>query len=285
MTAAGKAARTTCLLSCACVLVLFAVSTRPAHADPWIPAAGHGVVDPMLRYFSANHAFSKTHFGSRTYPSSQQRETQLRITGSQGIGHGLSIEYDLRGGAVQEARHHAGQQVTSRASGLEDQVIGLNYGLRQTRSFADSVTLNAVFPTGSTSPSPALGTGKAAIEPDYQVGIARGAMFATLVAGPRVFLDGAAVQLRSSISLGYRVTPRFRVSGSVFYVRTLQRQQMVAVGDRGEIYNLLRVGAKLEYLPTGRLRQFRPYIGYQDSLAGKGIHAGRRIVLGVAVHY
>ncbi len=285
MNAAGKAARTSRLLPCACALVLFAVSTRPAHADPWIPAAGHGVIDPMLRYFSANRAFSPTHFGSTTYPSSQQRETQLRITGSQGIGHGLSIEYDLRGGTVQDTRHHAGQPVVSRASGLEDQVIGLNYGLHQTQSFADSITLKAVFPTGSTSQSPALGSGKAAIEPDYQVGIARGAMFATLVAGPRVFLDGGAVQLRSSLSLGYRVAPRLRVSGSVFYVRTLQRQQVVALADRGEIYNLLRVGVKLEYLPSGRLRQWRPFIGYEDSLAGKGIHAGRRIVLGLAVHY
>ena len=285
MNAAGKAARTTRLLPCACALALFAVSTRPAHADPWIPAAGHGVIDPMLRYFSANRAFSSTHFGSSTYPSSQQRETQLRITGSQGIGHGLSIEYDLRGGAVQDTRRRAGQQVASRASGLEDQVIGLNYGLRQTRSFADSITLNAVLPTGSTSQSPALGSGKAAIEPDYQVGIARGAMFATLVAGPRVFLDGGAVQLRTSLSLGYRLTPRFRVSGSVFFVRTLQHQRVVSLADRGEIYNLLRVGAKLEYLPAGRFRQWRPFIGYQDSLAGKGIHAGRRIVLGLAVHY
>lgn len=285
MNSASKAPRTMRLLPCACALALLAVTTRPAQADPWIPAAGHGVIDPMLRYFSANNAFSKTHFGSSTYPSSQQRETQLRLTGSQGIGNRLSIEYDLRGGSLQETRHHAGKQVTNSSSGLEDQVIGLNYGLRQSKSFADSISLNVVLPTGSTTQAPTLGAGKAAIEPDYQVGIARGAMFATLVAGPRVFLDGGAVQLRTSLSLGYRVTPRFRVSGSVFYVRTLQRQQVVAVADRGEIYNLLRVGAKLEYLPSGRFRPWRPYIGYQDSLAGKGIHAGRRIVIGLAVHY
>lgn len=273
------------LLTCACALALASVSTRPAHADPWIPADGHGVFDSMLRYFSASNAFSTTHFGTGTYPSSHQRETQLRFTGSHGIGNRLSIEYDLRGGSLQETRHHAGQRITHSASGLEDQEIGLNYGLRQTQSFADSIAFNVVVPTGSSSQVPALGAGKAAVEPDYQLGIARGAMFATLVAGPRVFVDGGAVQLRTALSLGFPVAPRFRLTGTLFFVRTVHRQQVVSVADRGEIYNLLRVGAKLEYQPTGSFRQWRPFIGYQDSIAGKGIHAGTRIVIGCVVHY
>ena len=280
-----KDSRNKRLLICACALVLASVGTRPAHADPWIPADGHGVFDPMLRYFSANDAFSTTHFGTSTYPSSHQRETQLRFTGSHGIGNRLSIEYDLRAGSLQETRHHAGQRITNGASGLEDQEIGLNYGLRQTQSFADSVSFNVVVPTGSSSQVPALGTGKAAIEPDYQLGIARGAMVATLVAGPRVFVDGGAVQLRTALSLGFPVAPRFRLTGTLFFVRTVHRQQMVSVADRGEIYNLLRVGAKLEYRPRGSFRQWRPFIGYQDSIAGMGIHAGTRIVIGCVVHY
>ena len=286
MNSAGmKSPRQMRLLIGVCALALSSAGLRPAYAGPWIPAQGHGTFDPMLRYFSADKAFSATSFGSSTHSSSRQRETQLRITGSQGIGNRLSIEYDLRGGSLQETRHHAGKQVTNSSSGLEDQEIGLNYGLRQTKSFADSISFNVIVPTGSTTQVPALGAGKAAIEPDYQLGIARGAMVATLVAGPRVFLDGGAVQLRTSLSLGYRVTPRIRLAGSVFFVRTLHRQQVVAPADRGEIYNLLRVGAKLEYLPQGHFSQWRPFVAYESSVAGEGIHAGQRLTIGCALHF
>lgn len=262
-------------------LTLSLAGMRPACADPWIPAEGHGIFDPMLRYYSADQAFSPTNFGSSTHPSSRQRETQLRFTGSQGIGNRLSIEYDLRGAVLHDTRHH----ITNSATGLQDQEIGLNYGLRQTQSFADSVSLNVVVPTGSATQVPALSTGKAAIEPDYQVGIARGAWDATLLAGPRIFVDGGAVQLRSEVTLGVRVAPRLRLVGTMFLVRTVHRQQVVAVADSGEIYNLFRVGAKLEYRPQGRFSQWRPFIGYENFVAGKGLHAGQRIVIGCALHY
>ncbi|MDA3913546.1 hypothetical protein [Oleiagrimonas sp.] len=266
------------------MLLLSSASPGLAQADPWIPARGHGVVNPMLRYFSANNAFSGTQFGTGTSPSSQQRETQFRFTGTQGIGGRLSIQYDLRGGALQKTRHHAGQTITSRSSGLEDQEVGLNYGLRQTASFADSIALNVVLPTGSATRVPALGAGKAAIEPDYQIGINRGLMFVTLLAGPRIFVGGGAIQLRTSANLGYRVSPRFSLGGSLFYVRTIHRQQAITINP-GEIYNLLRLGVRLQYHPSGHFRQWRPFLTYEDSVAGQGIHAGKRIVLGVSVHY
>lgn len=280
----SKVSRNTRLLICSGVLALSSVGPGVARADPWIPAKGHGVVKPMLRYFSANKAFSSSQFGSTTYPSSQQRETQFRVTGTQGIGGRLSIQYDLRGGASQKTRHHAGQTITNRSSGLEDQEIGLNYGLRQSASFADSIALNVVIPTGSTTRVPALGAGKAAIEPDYQVGTSHGPMFATLLVGPRIFVGGGAIQLRTSVSLGYRLTPRLRLGGTLFYVRTIHRQQAITTYP-GEIYNLLRLGVRLEYRPQGNFRQWRPFLAYEDSVAGQGIHAGKRIVLGLAVHY
>jgi len=283
-TIATTVSRKTRLFISTGLLVLSSASPGLAQADPWIPAKGHGVVKSMLRYFSANNAFSSTKFGPTTYPSSQQRETQFRVTGTQGIGGRLSIQYDLRGGALQKTRHHAGQTITSRSSGLEDQEIGLNYGLRQTASFADSIALNVVIPTGSTTRVPALGAGKAAIEPDYQIGISRGPMFATLLAGPRIFVGGGAIQLRTSFNLGYRVTPRFRVGGTLFYVRTIHRQQAITTHP-GEIYNLLRLGVRLEYRPQGTFSQWRPFVAYEDSVAGQGIHAGKRIVLGVSIRY
>ncbi|MDE3210975.1 MAG: hypothetical protein KGM46_09555 [Pseudomonadota bacterium] len=279
----NKAPCNTRLLICAGVLLSSGCPVL-AQASPWVPAKGHGVVKPMLRYFSANDAFSSTTFGSSTYPSSRQQETQLRITGVQGIGGRLSIQYDLRGGALQKTRQHAGHTITNRSSGLEDQEVGLNYGLRQTASFADSIALNVVLPTGSTTRVPALGTGKAAIEPDYQVGIRRGPLFATLLGGARIFVAGGAIQLRTSANLGYRVTPRFSLGGSLFYVRTIHRQQ-AAIRNPGEIYNLLRLGVGLQYHPRGQFRHWRPFLTYEDSVAGQGIHAGKRIVLGVSVHY
>lgn len=279
----NKVPRNARLLICAGVL-LSSACPGLVQADPWIPAKGHGAVKPMLRYFSANNAFSSTKFGPSTYPSSHQRETQLRVTGEQGIGGRLSIQYDLRGGAVQKTRVHSGQTISNRSSGLEDQEIGLNYGLRQTASFADSIALNVVIPTGSSTRVPALGAGKAAIEPDYQIGINRGPMFATLLVGSRIFTGGGAIQLRSSLDVGYRITPRFRLGGTMFYVRTVHRQSAITTYP-GEIYNLLRLGVRLEYRPEGEFSQWRPFLAYEDSVAGQGIHAGKRIVLGLDVHY
>lgn len=261
--------------------LVFIFVVVPAAADPWIPAAGDGTFETMLRYYTADQSFSATSFGAGTHTASKERRLQLRLTGTHGIGSGLAVEYDLRAARVSVTHH----QVTYRDKGLQDQLIGLNYGLRQTPEFADSVTVDMVFPTGSATHTPALSTGQSAVEPDYQVGITRSGWVATLRVGPRIFLDGEAVQLRADATLGVRVTPRLTLEGRMFLVRTVHRSGTVPAADSGELYNLLRPGLKLEYHPRGRFRNWRPFIGYDDYLAGKGMHAGYRILVGFALRY
>lgn len=260
----------------ACIL-----ASGPADADPWIPAAGHGTFKPMLRYYTADRSFSETSFGTSTHSASVKDLWQLRLTGNHGIGSQLAVEYDLRAAQISVAHTHA----TYRATGWQDQLIGLNYGLRQTRTFADSVSVDLVFPTGSATDNPALSTGQTAVEPDYQVGIARRGWNATLRVGPRIFLDGQAVQLRADATLGVRITPRLTLGGRMFLVRTVHRSGTVPAEDEGELYDLFRPGLKLEYHPQGQFRNWRPFVGYDDYLAGKGMHAGHRIFIGVSLRY
>ncbi|HVC62940.1 MAG TPA: transporter [Acetobacteraceae bacterium] len=255
-----------------------------AWADPWIPPEGTGTVKPMIRFFRGNRAFPTSGFTTNTQPSSTETHTQFRITGEHGLGHGFSVEYDFRDGFLGNSKFRQNKKMVANSSGLEDQKIGLNYGLRQTRSFADSATLNVVIPTGSASSTPRLGTGRWAIEPDYQVGFSfnGGRVFSTLVAGPRAFLDGAATQLRAELEVGVSPIRRLTLSGTVFYVRTLQQRSQLPAIDQGERYNLLRFGVQAEYRWTSMLR---PFVGYDVRVAGKGIHAGQRFILGLAIHY
>ncbi len=257
------------------------LACAPSEADPWIPAAGHGTFDAMLRYHTAGQSFSATSFGTATRPSSRQHLLQLRLTGSHGIGSRLAVEYDLRAARKSVEHTHA----TYSATGWQDQLIGLNYGLRQTRSFADSFSIDLVFPTGSATANPALSTGQAAVEPDYQVGIAGRRWNATLRVGPRIFVDGRAMQLRADATFGVRITPRLTLEGRLFLVRTVHRSGMVPAADGGELYDLFRPGLKLEYHPRGQFRNWRPFIGYDDYLAGKRMHAGHRLMIGVTLHY
>lgn len=259
-----------------CILV-----SGPADADPWIAAAGHGTFEPMLRDYTADQSFSASSFGTATHSASNKRQLQLRLTGSHGIGSRLAIEYDLRAARVSVEHKHA----TYTATGWQDQLIGLNYGLRQTSEFADSVSIDMVFPTGSATDNPALSTGHTAVEPDYQVGITRKGWSATLRTGPRIFLDGEAVQWRADATLGVRVTSRLTVEGRLFLVRTEHRSGTVPAADSGELYDLFRPGLKLKYHPRGRFRNWRPFIGYDDYLAGKGMHAGHRLFGGVSLRY
>lgn len=251
-------------------------------ADPWIPAAGDGVAKPMIRSFRADDVFSPGSFGTGAQPGSSQELTQFRVTGTQGLGHRFSLEYDLRAGWLRSSRVRHNQPVTASHSGLQDQEIGLNYGLAQRPNFAVSVTFNVIAPVGATNPPPALGSGVWAVEPDYQVGLVRGPVALTLQAGPRIFLDGGAAQLRANLDISIRPRPRLALTGSAFFVRTIQQGRVVPVVDQGEIYNLLRLGVGAEYQLTSR---FRPFVAYQVDVAGKAIHAGRRIVFGVAIHY
>ncbi len=253
-----------------------------ARADPWIPAAGDGVVKPMVRLFHGNQAFPAGGFTTGTVRGSSESSTQYRITGVQGIGHDLSIEYDLRGGRVRSFadRHH--RPVASVSSGLQDEEIGLNYGLTQTPRFADSVTLNVIVPAGRTKPAPALGTGRWSVEPDFQAGISRPWGSLTMVTGARVFLDGAATQLRATIDLSLHLTRRLALTGEVFAVKTIRQASTIPPGAQGELYNLVRPAVGLTWRLT---KTVRPFLLYEVNVAGEGIHAGSRVELGVAVHY
>ena len=93
--------------------------------------------------------------------------------GTQGLGDGWSLEYDLRGGRVRSFTDHHHVPRARISAGLQDEEIGLNRGLVQTKTFADSLELNLVIPAGRTKPAPSLGTGRWAVEPDFQAGIAR----------------------------------------------------------------------------------------------------------------
>lgn len=256
--------------------------TRPAFADPWIPAAGDGVVKPMVRLFHGNRAFPPTGFTTNTVPASSESATQYRITGVQGLGDGFSLEYDLRGARVRRFtdRHHV--PVADISWGLQDEELGLNYGVVQTPHVAASVELNVVIPAGSTKPAPSLGTGRWALEPDYQLGVAQRWGSLSVILGPRIFLDGAATQLRTTIDMSARATRRLSFTGEMFFVRTIQHAGSIPPGARGELYNLLRFGAGAQYRLTHHLR---PFFLYEINVAGKGIHAGSRIELGVALRY
>lgn len=255
---------------------MFLLGIQRASADPWIPAAGHGYIDPMLRYYSASRAFPGNSFGTGTVPASKQKYWQFRVTGSEGLGHRLSIEYDLRAARVSDTRHHR----TTTATGLQDQEVGLNYGLVQSKSFADAVTLNFVVPTGSALAKVPLSTGRSAIEPDFQAGWAGDGWFTTLELGPRIFTNGVATQFRFDGNVGIRLSQSFELTGETFLVRTYHSSRVLAPADNAELYNLLRVGVKLQYRLA---RNFRPYLGYEDFLAGKGIHAGYRVTVGVII--
>lgn len=265
------------LLALACLPPL-----APAVADPWIPPAGSGVAKPMLRYFSGDTGFPANSFSSRTSPASKQDVIQFRIAGTLGLGHDLSLEYDLRGARVWESHTKHNHTITSTASGLQDQEVGLNYGLTQRKDFAQSIELNMVAPTGRSVPSPGLGSGRWAVEPDYQLGVKQGPFSATLIVGPRIFLDGNATQFRTTLDVAVHVAPRLTLSSEVFFVRTVQQAHVLPPGAGGELYNLLRLGVAAEYRLTRRLR---PFVAYERNLAGQNIHAGNRFILGVAIHF
>jgi len=208
----------------ACALALIAVPSV-VWADPWIPAAGTGKVKPMIRLSNGDRRFLTSRFTTATQPSSAETQTQFRVTGVHGLGGRLSVEYDFRGGILRSSKRKDHKDVVTDASGPQDQEIGLNYGLRQTPSFADSLTLNIVMPTGSTSSRPALGSGHLAIEPDYQVGtnFANGRAFSTLEIGARIFADGVATQARTYLNVGFKPLDCLTLVGSAFYVRTHPR--------------------------------------------------------------
>lgn len=253
-----------------------------AVADPWVPAYGDGVVKPMVRRFSGNTAYPASGFTTSTIPASSESNTQLRVTGVAGIGGGFSLEYDLRAGRQRVDRIRRRRSTSQTASGLEDQEIGLNHGLTQGKEFADSLTLNVIIPTGSRTSVPALGTGHFAIEPDYQAGIARGRFAATMALGTRVFTDSGVTQLRGTLYASTRVLTRIILFGTAFASRTPKSASGLPITDQSEVYNIVRLGGGAEYRITPALR---PFVKYEQTIAGQAVHAGGRIALGVAIRY
>ena len=253
-----------------------------SRADPWIPAAGDGSIEPAVRQYDATNVFPTDQYGTATLPASDERYTMLRVTGTQGIGHRLSIEYDLRAARIEKIRSKHGRRLVDSATGLEDQEVGLNLGLHQGSRFADSIALNVVAPTGAAGTNPPLGVGRTAIEPDLQFGFAGRRWRASVEAGSRVFVDGAATQMRAIVDASYRVTPRVEIGASLFYVRTVLSAKPLPVVDAGEPYNVLRPGVRLKFRLTPHLK---PYVEYEKDVSGQAIHAGRRITVGFTYDY
>ena len=256
----------------------------PAAADPWEPAAGHGTVKPMIRLFDTQTAFPASGWSSTQVAGPTARETQLRVTGTHGLGHGFALEYDLRYGFLSKIRRKGKTDLASYAHGPRDQELGLSYGLHQGRTSAVAVTVNIVLPTGSAATSPALGTGRWAVEPDLELGRRwdHGHVSLTAKLGPRIFLDGLSEQVRGTLTLGLTPLPRLHLSGEAFFSRTAQNRTRLPVAAGGERYDVLRLGATISYRVHGAIA---PFLGYERYVAGQGIHAGERFVFGVAISY
>jgi hypothetical protein len=259
-----------------------AVPWRAALADPWVPAAGAGEIKPMVRLFAGNRAFPAGGFTTSTVPASSASMTQYRLTGIQGIGDGISIEYDLRGARLRNQANVNHVPTPHVSAGLQDEEVGVNYGLAQQRDFADSVELNMIIPAGRSKAVPALGTGRWATEPDFQAGFAGGWGDITLTTGPRIFLDGNATQLRATLDLSVRVTHGLSLIGEVFAVKTLKQSSKLPPGAQGEIYNLIRPAVGVSWRMTPRLR---PFLLYEVNVAGEGLHAGSQVEFGLALRY
>ena len=269
-------------LGCLGMLLLSCRAFGLAHADAWVPPAGSGSVDAALRQYDATRVFLPGQFSTTTLPGSELRYTMLRITGVHGLGGRLSLEYDLRAARVEKIRVHHGQRVVDRSSGIQDQEIGLNFALTERADFADSITLNVVAATGSTYSVPALGVGQTALEPDFQVGFASSRWRISLKTGPRIFLDGAATQLRAQVDADVRLTRRIELGAELFYTRTMRLRSPLPPQDSAERYDLLRPGIRLKFRVTPHLK---PFIEYEQYVAGQAVHAGRRITLGVTYAY
>lgn len=261
------------------VLKLVAVA---AHADAWVPSAGNGSFDFSVRQYDATASFLPGQFSTATLPGSELRHTMIRLTGEHGLGSRLSIEYDLRGARVEKIRVHHHSQIVSTALGVQDQEVGLNLALAQGKNFADSITLNVVAATGSIATTPELGVGHTALEPDVQVGFKGETWDVQLKTGSRVFLDSGIAQMRAELEAGVRITQRLRMGAILFYVRTIGVPNPNPLTDVAERYDLLRPGVEFKYRVTRRLK---PFVEYEQDVAGQAIHSGRRITVGVTYAY
>ncbi len=255
-----------------------------AEAGAYIPAAGSGDVSAMVRYAFGDQAFSPTGFSSATYPSSKEEKTQLRVTGEEGLGSGFSLTYDFRYGFLYRSKTKHGHTTDNTNDGLQDEEVGLDYGLTQTDAFSDALGLSLIIPGSSAVKIPGLDSGHYALEPDYLIGFKPGFWDITGLwyVGPRVFTDGGIAQFRTELEIVAPVLPRLDLAGKVFYVRSAQLSGYNSLKDAGERYNLLRLGVEARYKMSDGLE---PFAAYEDYIAGKGGHADQRFTLGIKISF
>ncbi len=272
-----------------CVLILAGCLSGPALPlrvmAQTLPPAGFGKVKMETRFYHANSVFSSTNFDVQKLPSKKTVTGRLtKIVGEYGLNNNWALLFRIRFASVDKTK----KAKTSSAFGLQDQTIGLERGFRQEEAFTEAVDFKVIIPTGSTTSVPQLGTGHWAIEPDYGFGFAhhfhRRFVYANSWFGTRIFPDSGATQLRITSETGGRAFSKVNAFGTLFLSRNLEGGDPAATGgipNATEVYNLLRVGGGVEF---AKWKSVRPMIAYQTDVAGQGIHAGSRIVVGMTMH-
>ncbi|MDE2110140.1 MAG: hypothetical protein KGJ79_03280 [Alphaproteobacteria bacterium] len=255
-----------------------------AHAGGRIPDAGTGNVEPMLRYSFSNQVFPAASFSNITHLGTKERETQIRLIGEYGLGSGFSLDYDLRYAFLYRSKTKNGVAVVNTYSGLQDQRIGLNYGLAQSDDFSDTIGLGVVLPGNSIAKSPGVGTGHWALEPIYRIAFKPGFwhLSGDFDIGSRVFLDGGAAQFRTHLEIGAPIFNRVHLSGKLFFVRSARMNGYNDLRDSVERYDLLRLGIEAKFHLTDSVE---PILAYETGIAGMGGHASQRFTLGMKISF
>jgi hypothetical protein len=269
------------LAICASLPALFPAAAR---AGAWLPAAGSGDVEALLRYDYADRQFPANSFSGATLPGSSEHKTQIRLLGEQGLGGGFSLDYDLRYGFLYRSKVRNGIRTVVTNDGLQDQKIGLNYGLTQDTGFADAIGLGVVLPGSSATGSPGLDSGQWAAEPVYRLGFKPGFWNLTtdFDIGTRIFMDGGAAQFRTHLEIRVPVVHGLHLAGKLFFVRSARLGAYNDLRDHGELYNLFRVGIEAAFHLTDHVE---PVLAYEDDVAGAGRHASQRFTIGVKINY
>ncbi len=255
-----------------------------ARAGAWLPAAGSGDVEAMLRYDYADRQFPANSFSTATLPGSSEHKTQIRLLGEHGLGSGFSLDYDLRYGFLYRSKIRHGVKIVDTNGGLQDQTIGLNYGLTQGASFADAIGLGVVLPGSSATGSPGLDSGQWAAEPVYRLGFKPGFWNLTtdFDIGTRIFMDGGGAQFRTHLEIRAPVVHGLYLTGKFFFVRSARLSAYNDLRDHGELYNLFRVGVAAAFHLTDHIE---PVVAYEDDVAGLGRHASQRFTIGIKISY
>jgi hypothetical protein len=243
-----------------------------ASADPRLPKPHHAKTKIQLRWSSGASAFSATSYGTATAPASSEHETLLRGLGTYALSDRWGIEYDLRAATLVKTRHGVAQSAT----GLEDQLIGVERAFARGSTFADAVAINVLFPTGSTSSAPPLGQGAFAIQPGFEFELrGRGprAAYFTATAADRLYSAGFGSQWRATAELGAPLGAGIETAALLSYYHSAN---LAARGPAG--YDELRAGIDLRARLSNSVR---PFVRYERDLAGRNIHDVTRFSLGL----